>query len=232
MEKNNDRVALFDFCETIVSFQTADAFVDYVRNRIESRKMRFLENVRELMIRFKISVYLERFLQLLVGYNGINKKLKLLQLAGLSEEELIVYAQDFYENEIKSNLITDVYEIVKSYIDKGYLVGLVSGGYDVYLKYFVEENELDFLISSQIEICNGKCTGRMKGIDCMAENKPKLLNSFFLRKPDFSIAYSDSISDVPFLNWASEGVVVSQNLHQDWISNYNFKELIWLKKKK
>ena len=34
-----EKVAFFDFCETLVDFQTADAFCDYVRERTKKTKM-------------------------------------------------------------------------------------------------------------------------------------------------------------------------------------------------
>ena len=41
-----------------------------------------------------------------------------------------------------------------------------------------------------------------------------------------SIAYSDSISDLPLLQWADEGVVVSRHKSQAWAKTYGFTEIV------
>jgi phosphoserine phosphatase len=41
-----------------------------------------------------------------------------------------------------------------------------------------------------------------------------------------SIAYSDSISDLPLLQWADEGVVVSRHQPQAWAKTHGFTEIV------
>ncbi len=222
----NEKVALFDFCETLVDFQTADAYVDFVRRKIRSRRMLRLETVQKTLNRVKFIKILEK----LFPGHSINKRIKLFQLKGLSKDVLVKCAEEYYSQKIKPHFIGEMIDVMKSLKADGYYVGLVSGGYGIYLQYFCKEYGLDFLISSNIEINNNVCTGRFDGLDCMNENKTYLLNRTFNKIPDDSVAYSDSQTDIPFLQWAKKGVVVSREKTQKWSVNNNFEEIIWTKK--
>ena len=221
----NDKVALFDFCETITDFQTADAYVDFVREKTRKKRMMMLHKIQVFLIKIRFI----RALSILFPGLSINKKLTLLQLKGLKKNELDNFAYEYYTEMIKPHFIPVMIEKIKEYLTSGYTVGLVSGGYGIYLHYFVEEFGLDFCLSSNIEIKNGVCTGKLDGRDCLRDRKVELLNQLYQQKPTNSVAYSDSKSDMPLLLWAKEGVVVSRNNHQEWVDNKLFQEIIWEK---
>ena len=147
----------------------------------------------------------------------------------ITKEQLENYAKHYYIERIKPHFIKPVNEKLRSLQKDGYKVGLVSGGYGIYLRYFVEEFNLDFCISSNVEICNGSCTGRLDGLDCLNQNKICLLEKYFPSAPIESIAFSDSRSDLPLLLWVKRGVVISRDKHQNWIDNYKLEEIIWKK---
>ncbi len=221
--ENENKVALFDFCETLVNFQTADAFVDFVRSKENNKRMIFLEKIKKIHDGCRIANIVE---YLLMGENSISKRLKLLQLRGFHKDRLLLYAKEYYESMIKKNNISLVVDQLKK-LKEEYRVYLVSGGYDIYLQFFVEDFKLDGMISTKIQFENGICTGRFEGIDCMRNNKVLLLNNYFPCRPQNVIAFSDSKSDVPLLSWADKGVVVSKGKGQIWVGSYGFDELIW-----
>ncbi len=223
MQIDNAKVAFFDFCETLTDFQTADAFVDYVRGETNNQRAVRLELIRNIFHRTKLVSILSR----IFPKASIHKRLKLYQLKGFSELELNSLAKGYYINRIRPHFIKPVIIRLKKLKDEGYIVGLVSGGYDIYLKYFKDEFGLDFVISSRIDFKEGICTGKMNGLDCLDDNKVILLNKIFPQKPFSSIAFSDSKSDIPMLNYADIGVVISRGRHQKWTDNYKFKEIIW-----
>lgn len=223
MLESKEKVALFDFCETIADFQTADAFVDFVREKMNKRRMHQLEAVQKCLRKLQVIRIAER----LYAGHSINKRIKLYQLKGLAISDLDYHAKEYYEQRIKPHFIKPMIKKLEELKKEGYSVGLVSGGYSIYLRYFVEDYNLSFCIASEIEIENGVCTGKLKGQDCLNMNKIERLNSFFRKRPLETIAFSDSQSDTPLLQWASEGVVISRNKHQEWINKYNFKEIIW-----
>ncbi|MBC5644794.1 HAD-IB family phosphatase [Parabacteroides segnis] len=219
-----EKVAFFDFCETLVDFQTADAFCDYVRERTKKTKMFKIE--KNIILLKKI--YLLPILQKLFRkYGSIEKKLKAYELKGFNYSDLDEYAKKYYETRIKPHFIKELTNELVRLKEEGYTVGIVSGGYGIYLKYFVQDFNLDFLLSSNIKIENNICTGFLDGLDCMNERKIQYINKLFPSKPTYSIAFSDSLSDIPLLQYATDGVVVSRNKHQNWVDNNKFKELIW-----
>lgn len=224
-----NKVALFDFCETIANFQTADAYVDFVRERLNDSRMCRLERVQRFLRSIKVIQIIER----LTKYRfSINKRIKLWQLRGHNLSELRVLAKDYYLERIKPNFIPEMMEKLFELEVEGYSIFLVSGGYDIYLGYFAEENGLSGVISTKIGFKEDVCTGKFDGIDCLRDGKPKLLNQFFSSKPTFSVAFSDSKSDLPFLKWVNEGYVISRDKHQEWSTDNKLKEIIWTKNKK
>ena len=109
----------------------------------------------------------------------------------------------------------------------GYNIYIVSGGYDIYLKHFASEFCVDAIFSTKIEFKDNICTGKFDGVDCMDQNKVICLNKFFVREEVESIAYSDSITDLPMLLWANHQYVISKNTSQAWAKSNNLKEIIW-----
>lgn len=225
--QEKERYAFFDFCETLADFQTADAFVDYVREQTDNCRMRRLEKMLCVLERFKV-LKLLRVLSFEKVY--FRKRLKLYQLKGFFESDLVKLANSYYNGKIRPHLIKKVVEELQQKQREGYAVGLVSGGYSIYLAFFVKEFGLDFCYACNMGFNKGYCTGKMVGMECMRGNKVKILEKDLMTNKLIkrgSVAYSDSISDLPLLRWVDTGVVVSKKCHQEWVDKYNLKELIW-----
>lgn len=217
------KVALFDFCETLVDFQTADAFVDFTRNRYGTWWMCLLHY-------FHILGYKTKVIHLISSAfpdKSINKRIILYQLKGLKREIVYKSAKEFYYERIKPHFISVMINEFKKQCQECQAVYIVSGGYDVYLQYFIE----DFCISKQNLICteikfkNDICCGTIEGADCIRHEKVRRLESLSLKKKRYTIAYSDSQSDLPFLNWADVAYVVRNKKKNNW--NFKYKEIIW-----
>ena len=221
---NNDKVAFFDFCETLVDFQTGAGYIDYVRHATGSRRMRLWQFIYDAMRHtglFKVVNHLVRYRFLLSKY------VKLRQLKGLPQPLMETLAERYYREMIVPNLIPPLVERLLQLKREGYSVGLVSAGYGIYLKHFVADYGLDFCYSSNLAFRKGRCLARFDGLDCHRDNKIKILRQYFGAAPSQSVAFSDSKSDLPLLQWASKGVVVSKATHQSWIDGYGFGEIIW-----
>lgn len=223
MERTN--VVLFDFCETLVDFQTADAFVDYVRNSVKTRNIKMKESVYRFLCKSRILDIAE---VLTKWKKSLHKKVKLWQLKGLSQECLESLSFSYYNEVIKPHEIKAVMQRLKEYQNQDIEIWLVSGGYDIYLKHFAKENNLHVMVTSQIEFKKGICTGRMKDLDCLRENKVVLMKRKFKTLDNFNFiaSYSDSVTDLPILQLAKEANVISK-AHQEWADNNNFNEILW-----
>ncbi|MBE0652769.1 MAG: haloacid dehalogenase-like hydrolase, partial [Bacteroidales bacterium] len=194
------KIAVFDFCETLVTFQTADAFVDYVRQKNGTFYMKFLEFIFQVLKRIKIFTLFNKFFPGLT----FSKKLKLFQLKGIPCLALDGMAQSYYLEIIRPNFIHIVLEEMKMLIQKGFEACIISAGYSIYLKYFTREYGIKHLIASEIacDIKKEHCLGRLSGKDCYGSEKISRLERYFKGteiNTKESIAYSDSISDLPLL---------------------------------
>lgn len=219
-----EKIAFFDFCETLVNFQTADAFVNFVREESNKKSMICFEIIQLVLRRLKL-IRIVDFLT--KNKASFNKRIKLFQLRGFSKDELERYAQKYYQLVIKPNFINDTISLLIELRDNGWKIVIVSGGYDIYLKEFAKEYGVVKVLSTKIEFKKGICTGKMLGKDCLRNNKVEIMNNNYDSRSIISKSFSDSITDVPFLKWADEGYVVSKNKHQKWVDNYEFNEIIW-----
>ena len=219
-----NKVALFDFCETIANFQTADNFVKYVREQSNNSKMIRKEAVRQFLLRIKL-IYV---LSVLLDRSSINKRFVLWQLKGFNRAELEQYAKSYYRDAIKPNLINNILEELLRLQQNNWRIVIVSAGYEIYLKYFCQEYAIPMedLISVKIKFKKGKCLGVFDGGDRLWD-KTKKLEELFDRRKIYSVAYSDSMSDLPLLKWANEGIVVQRKDKPKWASKYNLKEILW-----
>lgn len=222
-----EKIALFDFCETLANFQTADPYVDFVRQNHSNPRMKFWHFFHKIAIKLKIVSILYR----LFPDSSPNKRFILKQLSGLSYDVLEKDAQCYYEMQIKPNLIPRIISELKALKEEGYRIMLVSGGYNLYLKFFARDFGIhqDDIESTIIDFdSRNRCKGTFKGKDCLGNEKLKRLNHRFPEREGlFFYAYSDSESDMPFLKWADKGFVVRNVNTPKWDNNNLFGEILW-----
>lgn len=218
------RLAIFDFCETLANYQTADAFVEFAENRYYGKNVPIKNLLNKFVCRCKVFNVLDK----LFG-TSINKAVVLKRIRGLSYEDIDRLAYDYYKAVVKHNLIDETINILKEYVSEGVRVVLISGGYDVYLRYFAGEFGIknEDIFSTRIQFRNDVLTGRFEGKDCMGQEKVKILNSFYTEYQSESIAFSDSPSDKPMLYWASSRVLVLRNDRKPW-DKFN-RIILWKK---
>lgn len=222
------KLALFDFCETLVSFQTADAFVDYVRKREGNFYMHLFNIIYQVLLEIKVIAFFNK----LYPRRSFGKKLKLLQLKGFSVVRLNELAKAYYEEEIKPGFIKPLLMRMKKLGKLGYELCVVSAGYSIYLTYFIKDYKIQHLISTEIKFnkTGTICCGIIYGKDCINDEKVKRLKIYFQDcdvNYEESVAFSDSKSDLPLLFTVGKGFVISKSKPQSWIKDYNLKEIIW-----
>lgn len=222
--QNKEKIAIFDFCETIANFQTADAFVVYVRENTKSKSMYRKEYFRLLLRKTRILAILSK----LIKHSSINKRLVLWQLKGFSQEILEQFAEKYYNEKIRPNFIEPVISRLEELKKDGWRIVVISGGYEIYLRYFcIEFNiPLSDLIAVKIGFKDGLCNGQFDGGDRLWD-KVEQLDERFKRSSIDSIAFSDSITDLPLLLWANKSFVVRRKDRQPWYNRFKFQEIIW-----
>jgi HAD superfamily hydrolase (TIGR01490 family) len=217
---------VFDFCETLVNIQSADAFVDFsVLNSPVSwkRYWRFLIGVFKKVRIFSLA---DRFFP----EYGMEKRMRLFLLRGISEEALERLSQGFVVEVLKKHEHRSMVELLEKHLAEGDWVQLSSGGLRLYLKHWAELYGLEVVDATDMEFKDGVCTGFIEGKDCMHGRKVELLGR---RKSELkelqgcsTVAYSDSISDLPLLLWADEAWVISYEKKRKWPGEFRLKEWV------
>lgn len=215
------KIALFDFCETLVDFQTGDAFIWFVQQC--RRRNTLLLITYKVLRKLHIFWLLHRMLGTYVG-----KKLLLLSLRGYPEEELDKYAKEYYKTRIHPHLIKPVVSELQRLKREGYSIYIVSGGYEIYQRYFAEEFKISGVIANRIKFDGDICTGTMTREDCMQNTKVAYIKeSIPDRYYNEWTAYSDSASDIPMLDFVGHPIVVSRDKRQLWADAKGYHQLIY-----
>jgi len=219
------KLVIFDFCETLVNFQTADSFVDYIVEKEKYYKYNWIKTLVKLLSKTRILALISKIFPEL----NPSKRLKLIQIRGVSIEKVNKYAESYYTEKLLPNLIPYVYALFQAHIDAQDYILIVSGGYEPYIKLFSEKHAIKGYFATELSSNSKNITGIFSGKDCLFQQKVVLLDNFLKENPiDYisSVAYSDSKTDLPLLQWVDEAFVISNKESQAWASSYGFKEII------
>lgn len=222
--QDKEKVAFFDFCGTLVPFQSANAYVRFVvRNYARPLRRAALAIIEAARRYHLLGLFLRIF-----NAKGNDKYLYLKLIKGLGFDILDSAAKRFYQEEIRPNIIPEVIGELKRLQDIGYRIVIVSGAFDVYLHYFAADYNIADIVSSKLEFSDGHFSGRLSGPDCMGEAKVRELERCFSRQGIYCVAFSDGASDVPLLAWADKGYAVSKR--PSWIVSNSLTEFWWNEK--
>ncbi|MBO5619571.1 MAG: HAD-IB family hydrolase [Paludibacteraceae bacterium] len=217
------RLVIFDFCGTLIRFQTADRYVSFcLRNAPQSKSTR----LRQFLVRTMEKLKLFKIYNRINKANNWHKRMILWQLKGLDYSTCDQLAQKYFEQELLPNEIAPAVQQMQAHITDGDRVCLLSGGYDIYIRHFAAHYGIQEYVSSRIEFQNGLCTGKMQGLDCMRGNKLVFFREL-RKKGEHTIFYTDSISDIPLLEIVDEQIIVSHAAPQKWAEQRNYKQILW-----
>lgn len=225
MKIYNKTIAIFDFCETLINFQTADLFIEFIIKNENYYRYSWIVNFDKLLRSTRL---LSLFNKIYPSFN-LSKRLKLMQLRGLSENIIFDNAKKYFSESLILNTIPELYDLFKKHQANGDVIIIISGGYLPYLKVFSEIHGVKYFFATEMETKNGVITGNFLGKDCMSRQKIVVLEECIKEnKIEFnsSIAYSDSITDLPLLKWADTAFVVSKITSQKWAKQNNLNEII------
>jgi len=219
------KLVIFDFCETLVRFQTADAFVHFVMQKLNIKENKFLRMLGSILFKMKVIALINTFFP---AFNP-SKRLTLWQLRGVSTTDIENCAKEFEQTEIRSQLIPELMEQLRIHQAAGDHIIIISGGYEPYLNYFAQKEGISIVMGTKMKARNRKLSGTFDGADCLKGEKVVRLNDWLLKqKANYcsSVVYSDSATDMPLFDWVEEPVVVSNKKSQAWAQKLQFKEII------
>lgn len=209
--------------------ETADAFVNYVREKITSKHTNKVENLRKVL--YKTGIL--ELIDLLGRCNRyyFSKRILLYELKGISKTDMNTFGKQYYQEVIKKHFIIKMIEQMKQDQKNGYRIVIVSASYSPILEPFCKEFHIDSLITNTLKYDNNDVfIGKLDDKDCVYKNKVK---KFLKKYPNFfmqvkhSKSYGDSYSDIPILSIAEQGYVISYKRHKKWVEKTNFKEIFW-----
>lgn len=122
---------------------------------------------------------------------------------GMSEDRLMTMAEEAFETVIKPNLFPGARDFVKTCLDRGHEVVLVSGALDFLMKYLAADLGATDVIANRLEIKDHMATGKLLRPVVAGPEKAKLIRDHAHARGhvlDECFAYSDSYSDVPMLS--------------------------------
>lgn len=95
--------------------------------------------------------------------------------------------------------------------EHGWKLAIASGGFDYFADYLKQKYGLDFAVSNQLEIIDGKLTGKVLGKVVDAQHKADTLKNLattFNIPQNQWVAVGDGANDLPMLKTASLGVAL------------------------
>lgn len=231
MENKLGNIAIYDFCQTLVDFETADEFINYIRSIEKKPRMMIIEFFRLVLKKTKVLSVVERIKRRSHPNYSYNKRIILSEIKGLKKKQIDKYASLYYENVIKKHFISKTLNQLIEEKNEGYLIVVVSAAYEPYLQLFAAEYNIDYLITNSFEYdLNGRYKAKLID-DCIGENKVRFfLNEFpEFDKSDYdnSVAYGDSKSDIPILSIVEKGYVVSPKKSKNWAKENGLEDFIW-----
>lgn len=109
----------------------------------------------------------------------------------------------------KIKLTEGAKELVRSLKEAGYKVAVVSGGFSYFTERLKEELGLDYAFGNELEIKNGKLTGRIKGRIIDAREKARIVEEIAKKEgisPENIVAVGDGANDRLMIEKAGLGI--------------------------
>ena len=196
------KLALFDFDKTIISIDTIVEFKKYCELLGYN-----VNDFQKSSLEFNISNDL---------LNQLNKQNWLLSLSGIEEIEFNILCENFVDEVIMKNIITDTLNYLIQLNVKGIDVIILSASYSIFIKMFFDKlNIKDILIiSNEIKFDSNKLLPEFIDLNCSGINKFILLNKQLnLSEYDLNESYgfTDHISDISFLSIIGKRFVVKNH---------------------
>lgn len=118
------------------------------------------------------------------------------------------------ESKLKSileqlNLTEGVESFIKTVQGLGYKTAIISGGFNYFADAFKEQLKIDYAFSNELEIINGKLTGKVKGSIVNAEKKAMLVDLLAQQESinlEQVVAIGDGANDLQMLAKAGLGI--------------------------
>ena len=181
----------FDVDRTIISENSGTLYLKALYDRGEIDSWTLLRN---------LGTYLQYKLNLLDIDRWVTKTMQ--QLKGRSERTLLRESNRWFRDYVVPTIYPEAERLAREHAEQGHVVALVSGASKFVLKPLATHLGVKHVMHTQLEVQDGRLTGRVLQPICFGEGKIYWIQQLIEREGiDLakSYFYSDSISDLPLL---------------------------------
>jgi HAD superfamily hydrolase (TIGR01490 family) len=197
-------IAVFDLDRTITTFGT---FTPYLVETCGSRRVKYLgaPKVAYKMLCYKVGIITRTQL----------KEQMLKIILGGRHRDRIVNASEYYMDSIEqTKLRPGALKKIEEHKKKGHLLVMATASMDFYAQAIADRLGFDMVIATKSCWDGDRLLPTIDGENCYGPNKLVMLKDRFkaegINTKDFTTyAYSDHVSDLPFLEWADKPVAVN-----------------------
>lgn len=192
-------LALFDFDGTLT---TTESFPTFLRLVVPKSRLRW----GGLLV---LPLVLAYRLRILPG-NVVRAAILRIAVRGLDAATIAAEGERHARGVVPATLRPDMLARLRWHRDRGDVVVVVSGAFDICIRAWCEAEGVAVLASA-LEQRDGRLTGRYDGAQCTGEEKARRIRANFDLSAFACIhAYGDTVEDLPMLALANEAVYRGQ----------------------
>lgn len=188
------RIAAFDFDGTITRKDTLIEFLRFAGG--SARFYAVFALYSPLLVLMKLKLY---------SNHKTKEKIFAHYFKGMPIAQFDDLCRRFYEQKGQSLIYADAKAQIAKHKEQGDEVVIISASIENWVRHFADALKADKLLATQVEVQEGKLTGRFLTANCYGKEKVKRLLSIYPeRERYYLIAYGDSRGDRELLQFADE----------------------------
>ena len=196
------RIAFFDLDKTIIKKDSIVPFMIFYLKK----------NPKSIIYYIRLIPYFILFILKIIDNNKIKYEIASI-FRNITVEFGESIGKEFADSIIPNLYYKDALDEIKKLKSKGYTLIMVTASFELYAKFIAENLGFDKCMGTELWTFRGKFTGYMYGKNCygIAKRYRLFTERIFSNHKHKNIAYSDSISDLPLLNFAETKICINPN---------------------